>query len=169
MILSGFVATSVIEAFEKAGWKVRHRFDYNPWLVNRLGLGDRRYLKGDDDPRIRLPEPNLALMQGSTGIICEVDFKYSKASFGALSLVRQTKKKKSYLRSAFGSRAPTRLLYGLAMPDLDLHVQRSLSHLPEVDFLLVAGGKRNVYCLKRPECDVFGTFASIPLHGTTKR
>ena len=64
MISSGYVATSVLRVFEKAGWSVKHRFDYNPVLISRLGFGDRRYLKSDDDPPVRLPEPTLALMQG---------------------------------------------------------------------------------------------------------
>jgi hypothetical protein len=168
MISSGLVATSVLNVFEKAGWSVKHRFDYNPVLINRLGFGDRRYLKSDDDPPVRLPEPTLALMRGNTGIFCEVDFRYSKGAFSAISLIRQTKNKKTYLKKFFGSRTPTRLLFGLAMPDLDLHVQRALQHLPEVDFLLVAGRKMQLYCIKQPEPDTFGTFSTIPPHESRK-
>lgn len=164
MISSGFVATSVIGVFERMGWSVKHRFDYNPVLVNRLGFGDRRYFKSDDSPPVRLPEPNLALMRGSTGIICEVDFKYSKASFSAVSLIKQTKKKKAYLQKVFGQRSPSRLIFGLAMPDLDLHVQRALKHLEEVDFLLIAGKNMRLHSLKSPKRDAFGTFSTIPPH-----
>ncbi len=164
MISSGLVATGVINAFEQAGWSVKHRFDYNPVLINRLGFGDRRYFKSDADPPMRLPEPTLALMRGSTGIICEVDFKYSKGAFSALSLIKQTKKKSAYLKKFFGQRVPSRVLYGLAMPYLELHVERALDHLPEVDFLLVVDRKKQPYCIKFPERDAFGIFSSIPPH-----
>lgn len=163
MISSGFVATSVISVFEEAGWSVKHRFDYNPVLVNRLGFGDRRFLKNDDSPPVRLPEPSLALMRGSTGVICEVDFKYCKASFAALSLIKQTKRKASYLKKVFGQRKPIRLIFGMAMPDLDLHVQRALNHLAELDFLLVTGKDMRLHSLKQPSRDAFGTFSRIPL------
>lgn len=164
MISSGSVATSVLNVFEKAGWTVKHRFDYNPILISRLGFGDRRYCKSDDDPPVRLPEPTLALLRGSTGIICEVDYRYTKGAFSAVSLIRETKRKKAYLRKYFGPRVPTRLLFGLAMPDLDLHVQRALKHLLEVDFLLVAGKTMQLSCIKRPARDAFGTFSAIPPH-----
>jgi hypothetical protein len=161
MISSGTVATAVISIFEKQGWSVQHRFDYNPALIDRLGFGDRRYVKSDDAAPVRLPEPTLALLRGSTGIICEIDYRYTKAAFSALAVVRQVKKKRSYLERFFGGRVPTRLLCGLAMPDLGHHVQKAVTHLPEVDFLLVAGPKLQLACVKYPTPDAFKTFAKI--------
>ena len=162
MISSGRVATAVINVFEAAGWVVQHRFDSNPAFIACFGYGDRRYFKSDDAPPTRIPEPTLALRKGSTGVVCEVDYRYTKASFAALALIRQTKHKRVYLQKVFGGSIPSRILFGLALPDLENHIQKAIVHLPEVDFLLAAGPKLTLTCIKPPQRDVFATFSSIP-------
>jgi hypothetical protein len=162
MISSGRVATSVINVFEAAGWAVQHRFDSNPAFIARFGYGDRRHFKSDDAPPTRIPEPTLTLRKGSTGVVCEVDYRYTKGSFAALAVIKQTKHKRKYLEKVFGGSIPSRILFGLALPDLENHIQKAIAHLSEVDFLLAAGQKLTLSCIKPPQKDAWATFASIP-------
>jgi hypothetical protein len=148
MITSSYVATSILNALEPAGWILHHRFDYNPMLVNRLGAGDRRFVKSDDTPAVVLLEPNLTLTKGSVALIIEVDYKYTKKAFDSIILTKNTPNKKAYLRRFFSGKAPKKLFCGIAMPHLDLHVDRGCAHLNDVDFFISAGKQQVIYSIK---------------------
>jgi hypothetical protein len=162
MITSSYVATTILNALEPEGWVLHHRFDYNPMLVNRLGAGDRRFVKSDDVPPVILLEPNLTLTKGSTALIIEVDFKYSKKAFESIALLKNTPKKTAYLKRFFGGKAPRKIFYGLAMPHLDLHVDRGLAHLDNLDFFLSAGKEKNLYCIKPCDTKLPAPFPNLP-------
>jgi len=150
VITSSHVLAGVLKAFESFGWKVHHRYDHNPALINKLGYGDRRFGKSDDEKPVYIPEPNLTLSKNGKGLIVEVDFKYSKKSFLTIETIRKTKKKSSYLKRYFGGAIPKKILYGIAIPNLALHVARGTEHLKNLDFFLCASKSGEVYKIKAP-------------------
>jgi hypothetical protein len=150
VITSSHVLAGVLKAFEPFGWKVHHRYDHNPALINKLGYGDRRFGKSDDEKPVYIPEPNLTLSKNGKGLIVEVDFKYSKKSFLTIETIRKTKKKSSYLKRYFGGAIPKKILYGIAIPNLTLHVTRGREHLKSLDFFLCASKSGEVYKIKAP-------------------
>lgn len=131
-------------------------------LVKRLETGDRRFVKSDDAPPIILLEPNLTLTKGTYALIIEVDFKFSKKAFETIALLRSTKKKNAYLKRFFGGKTPRKIFYGLAMPHLDLHVDRGCEHLDEVDFFLTAGKQQALYCIKSCATKLPEPFPNFP-------
>ena len=148
MITSSHVLAGVLKAFEPFGWKVHHRYDHNPALINKLGYGDRRFGKSDDEKPVYIPEPNLTLSKNNKGLIVEVDFKYSKKSFTTIETIRKIKNKSSYLKRYFGGTIPKKILYGIAIPNLALHVARGSEHLKKLDFFLCANKSGEVYKIK---------------------
>lgn len=150
MITSTYVLKSIISSFEKEGWIVHHRYDYNPALIRKLGFGDRRFVKSDDIKPVFLPEPNLTMMKGSLGVICEIDYKYSKKSFVSIVLIKETMRKTTYLKKYFSGKVPKQIFYGAAMPNLDLHVERGRTHLSEIDFFVAVGSGSQVFKIKTP-------------------
>jgi len=150
VITSSHVLAGILKAFEPFGWKVHHRYDHNPALINKLGYGDRRFGKSDDEKPIYIPEPNLTLSKNGKGLVVEVDFKYSKKSFSTIETIRKIKGKRSYLERYFGGRIPKKILYGIAIPNLSLHVARGTEHLKNLDFFLCASKSGEVFKIKAP-------------------
>lgn len=150
MITSSHVLAGILKAFEPFGWKVHHRYDHNPALINKLGYGDRRFGKSDDENPVYIPEPNLTLSKKGKGLVVEVDFKYSKKSFSTIETIRNIKGKQSYLERYFGGRIPKKILYGIAIPNLSLHVARGTEHLKNIDFFLCASKAGEVFKIKAP-------------------
>ena len=155
MITSSHVLAGVLKAFEPFGWKVHHRYDHNPALINKLGYGDRRFGKSDDEKPVYIPEPNLTLSKNGKGIILEVDFKYSKKSFSTIETIRKIKEKRTYLKRYFGGAIPKKILYGIAIPNLSLHVARGTEHLKTLDFFLCASKSGEVFKIKAPNSPDF--------------
>jgi hypothetical protein len=150
VITSSHVLSGIVKAFEPLGWKVHHRYDHNPALISKLGYGDRRFGKSDDEKPIYIPEPNLTLSKNGKGIVVEIDFKYSKKSFTTIEAIREIKNKDAYLKRFFGGRVPNRILYGIAIPNLSLHVARGVGHLKNLDFFLCAAKGGEVFKIKAP-------------------
>jgi hypothetical protein len=161
VITSTYVLKSIISSFEKEGWIVHHRYDYNPALIRKLGFGDRRFVKSDDIQPVFLPEPNLTMMKGGVGVVCEIDYKYSKKSFVSIVLIKETKSKTTYLKKYFSGKVPKQILYGAAMPNLDLHVERGRAHLSEIDFFVSVGSGSQVFKIKSPRGYVGKPFSSL--------
>jgi len=155
MITSSHVLAGILKAFESFGWKIHHRYDHNPALINKLGYGDRRFGKSDDEKPIYIPEPNLTLSKNGKGLVVEVDFKYSKKSFSIIESIRKIKAKQSYLERYFGGRIPKKILYGIAIPNLSLHVARGTLHLKNLDFFLCVSKSGEVFKMKAPTNSAF--------------
>jgi len=155
VITSSHVLSAIVKAFEPHGWKVHHRYDHNPALISKLGYGDRRFGKSDDDKPTYIPEPNLTISKKGEGLLVEIDFKYSKKSFTTIEAIRKIKKKDAYLERFFGGRIPKKILYGIAIPNLSLHVTRGLEHLRNLDFFLCAAKGGEVFKIKAPTNPAF--------------
>lgn len=155
VITSSHVLSGIVNAFEPLGWKVHHRYDHNPALISRLGYGDRRFGKSDDEKPIYIPEPNLTLSKNDKGLLVEIDFKYSKKSFTTIEAIRKINKKDSYLERFFGGRVPQKILYGIAIPNLSLHVTRGVEHLKNLDFFLCTSKGGQVFKIKAPTNPAF--------------
>jgi len=152
---SSHVLSAIVKLFESHGWKIHHRFDHNPALISKLGYGDRRFGKSDDVNPIYIPEPNLTLSKNGKGLLLEIDYKFSKKSFMNIATIRKIKKKNTYLKRFFGGRIPKRILYGIAIPNLSLHVARGVEHIKNLDFFLCATKSGEVFKIKAPTNPAF--------------
>jgi len=163
MITSTYVLKAIISSFEKEGWIIHHRYDYNPSMIRKLGFGDRRFVKSDDIKPVFLPEPNLTMMKGGVGVVCEIDYKYSKKSFVSIVLIRETARKTTYLKKYFSGKVPKQIFYGVAMPNLNLHLERGRAHLSEIDFFVAVGSSHEVFRIKIPRGYVAKPFSMLKM------
>jgi len=161
VITSSHVLSAIVKLFESHGWKVHHRYDHNPALISKLGYGDRRFGKSDDDKPIYIPEPNLTLSKHGKGLLLEIDYKFSKKSFINIATIRKIKKKNTYLERFFGGRIPKRILYGIAIPNLSLHVARGVEHIKNLDFYLCATKGGQVFKIKAPTNPAFAPLGKL--------
>jgi len=161
VITSSHVLSAIVKLFESHGWKVHHRYDHNPALISKLGYGDRRFGKSDDDKPIYIPEPNLTLSKHGKGLLLEIDYKFSKKSFINIATIRKIKKKNTYLERFFGGRIPKRILYGIAIPNLSLHVARGVEHIKNLDFYLCATKGGEVFKIKAPTNPAFAPLGKL--------
>jgi hypothetical protein len=125
-------------------------------MIESFGIGDRSNTRSGQSDTVFLPEPHLCLAKKSLGIVFELDYKYSKTAIFNILKIKSTHDKELYLKKYFQARIPEKLLYGFALPNTAVHVERAKKHCEELDFIACVSRRCELLFLKSPGLDALG-------------
>ena len=158
MISTASIVKTLSLNFKREGWSVAHFYIYRPSMIESFGVGDRLNTKSNKDGVVFLPEPHLCLTCREIGVLFEIDYKYSKTAICNILKIKNTEDKDLYLKKYFRGMIPKRLLYGFALPNTPVHVERAKRHCDELDFIACVSRKYELSFLKSTALKGLGNF-----------